>query len=157
MQKFQTHNSFDPGWVLKWLRELLVAYIIECNYFFGINHFHSVDRKLSSQFLKPARVYLFLSKKGRGGVLPQQPSKTTTAGHMFCKKFVGKGQFQHDFCRIIKGLRTAGGSSACCVWYNTSAFEFKAVPGINSSLPLVLPFGCRCVVHIRLCRGSASG
>ena len=32
---------------------------------------------------------------------------------------------------------------------------FKAVPGINSSAMPVLAVGCRCVVHIRLCRGFA--
>jgi hypothetical protein len=57
VQKYQTHNFCLPLQVPKWFRELLPAYITECNYFFGINHFHSVDRKHSFQFLKPARVY----------------------------------------------------------------------------------------------------
>ena len=93
MQKFQTHNSFDPGWVLKWLCELLVAYITECNYFFGINRFHSVDRKLSFQFLKPARVYLFLSKKrsGAGFDLKKQGKRRQVTG--CAKKLYEKASF----------------------------------------------------------------
>ena len=49
----RSQNNYP--WVKK---SLLHAYITECNHFFGINHFHSVEPgSIRFQFLKPERVF----------------------------------------------------------------------------------------------------
>ena len=71
-----THNFKGKKAPLEVLAQTLVlAYITECNHFFGINRFHSVETGSSCfQFLKPARV-LFSSKHGTPSLLKQPRSR----------------------------------------------------------------------------------
>ena len=152
MQKYQTHNSCRQTWVPRWFRDLLVAYITECNSFFGINHFHSVDRKLSFQFLKPARVYSFFIKKDRSVARSQNPIKILDTPQLrklqvvHCpEKRQGSVRFFWDF-QTFSGLRrqcppsTPGMLGRHCIF---KPFRQKLMS------PLVVAFVCSCPACIR--------
>jgi hypothetical protein len=114
VQKYQTHNSCRQTWVPRWFRDLLVAYITECNSFFGINHFHSVDRKLSFQFLKPARVYSFLSKRIAVWLgLKTQLKFSTLPSFGSYRLYTAqrKGRVPSAFSGIFKRFQGCGGSA----------------------------------------------